>query len=129
MTGKTELVPTNISAGVVDNPGRLEKSGGWLKVLPLPEDAPVLQLGQTLGRIESVNRPCEHQQLVLWQFLLDGEVVHVQPDRDVLVVEQHIFKHGGVAVLGQCLVGSSFLDALASVHLNLSMIRSLIHFG
>ena len=108
MTGKTELVPTNISARVVDDPSRLEKSGGWLKVLPLPEDAPVLQLGQALGRIESINRPGEHQQLVLWQFLLDGEVVHVQPDRDVLVVEQHILKHGRVAVLGQCLVGSSF---------------------
>ena len=87
MTGKTELVPTNISARVVDDPGRLEKSGGWLKVLPLPEDAPVLQLGQALRRIEGIDGPGEHQQLVLRQLLLDDEVVYVQPDRDVLVVE------------------------------------------
>ena len=62
---------------MVDDPGRLEKAGGWLEVFPLPEDTPVLQLGEALRRIEGVDGPGEHQQLVLRQLLLDGKVVHI----------------------------------------------------
>ena len=115
MTGKTELVPTDVSTGVVDDPGRLEKAAGWLEVFPLPEDAPVLQLGQALRSVEGVDGPGEHQQLVLRQLLLDGKVVHVQPDRDVLVVEQHFLKHGRVAILGKCLIGKTFLSLLLTI--------------
>ena len=109
MLGKMKWSPTNISTRVVDNPGRLKEAGWRLKVLPLPEDAPVLQLGEALRRIEGIDGPGEHQQLVLWQLLLDGEVVDIQPDRDVLVVEQHLLKHGSVAILGQCLVEKNFV--------------------
>merc|ERR1719273_102579 len=69
--------PTNISTRVVDDPGWLEEASGRLKVLPFPEDAPVLQLGQTLRRIEGIDRAGEHQQLVLRQLLLHGKVVDV----------------------------------------------------
>ena len=75
---------------------------------------PVLQLGEALWRIEGVDGSSEDQQLVLGQLLLDGEVVDVQSDRDVIVVQQDLLEHRRVAVLGQGLVGdilfkSSFL--------------------
>ena len=103
------MVHTNISARVVDDPCRLEKASGRLEIFPLPEDASVLQLCQALRRVESIDGPGEHQQLVLRQLLLHREVVDVQPDCDVLLVEQHLLKHGRIAVLGQSLKGFSCL--------------------
>ena len=66
---------------------------------------PVLQFGEALWRIEGVDGSSEDQQLVLGQLLLDGEVVDVQTNRDVIVVQQDLLEHSRVAVLGQGLVG------------------------
>ena len=65
---------------------------------------PVLQLGEALWGIEGVDGSSEDQQLVLGQLLLDGEVVDVQSDRDVIVVQQDLLEHRRVAVLRQGLV-------------------------
>ena len=72
---------------------------------------PVLQLGEALWRIEGVNGSSEDQQLVLGQLLLDGEVVNVQSDRDVIVVQQDLLEHRRVAVLGQGLVGEELFES------------------
>ena len=65
---------------------------------------PILQLGEALWGIESIDGSSEDQQLVLGQLLLDGEVVDVQSDRDVIVVQQDLLEHRRVAVLRQGLV-------------------------
>ena len=72
---------------------------------------PVLQLGEALWRIEGVDGSSEDQQLVLGQLLLDGEVVNVQSDRDVIVVQQDLLEHRRVAVLGQGLVGEELFES------------------
>ena len=48
---------------------------------------------------------------MLGQLLLDGEVVDVQTNRDVIVVQQDLLEHRRVAVLGQGLVGEKLLKS------------------
>ena len=64
----------------------------------LPEDAPVLQLGEPLACVEGVDGSREDEQLVLGQLLLHTEVVHPQPHGDVGVVQKNLLKHRRVAV-------------------------------
>ena len=72
---------------------------------------PVLQLGEALWRIEGVDGSSEDQQLVLGQLLLDGEVVDVQTNCDVIVVQQDLLEHRRVAVLRQGLVGQELFKS------------------
>ena len=72
---------------------------------------PILQFGEALWRIEGVDGSSEDQQLVLGQLLLDGEVVDVQTNCDVIVVQQDLLEHRRVAVLGQGLVGEELFES------------------
>ena len=102
-------------------PGRLEYLGRWLQVLLLPEDRPVLQLGQTLACKICIYRPGEDEQVMFRQGVIHStekrlmqvswliafllEKICGDPDCNLWVFQQHILKHLGVSILGQVLPG------------------------
>ena len=42
---------------------------------------------------------------IVWNFELLLEIVHVEPDFDVRILEEHVLKHCSVSILGQVLPG------------------------
>merc|ERR1719429_153835 len=78
---------------MIDNPCRLEETSFRFQIFSFKENRSIFKFVQALTGKVGINRSCEHKQLVLWKFFFNLKIIYVESDSNVVIVEQHLFKH------------------------------------